>query len=69
MCGNAKANALLINPEELKVLNKLEAVVLMIREEPIRSKLIPDYQIDWQINNEEVPLNKRQEVNKKIYEI
>ena len=68
MCGNAKANALLINPEELKVLNKLETVVLMLREEPIRSKLIPDYQIDWQVNPEEIPLNKRQEVIKKIYE-
>lgn len=50
MCGNQKVNDKfepLITPEELKLLDQFEAIILMPRINPIRAKLIPDYKIDW----------------------
>lgn len=46
MCGNIGNNPL-ITPEELKLLNKFEAIILVPRVLPIKTKLIPDFQIEW----------------------
>lgn len=46
MCGKNN-NVLLITPEELKQLEVFEAVVLMPRVLPIRTKLVPDYTVEW----------------------
>lgn len=46
MCGNIGNNPL-ITPEELKLLNYFEAIILIPRVLPIKTKLIPDYQIEW----------------------
>ena len=50
LCGNKKENDKfipLISPEELKLLDPFEAVILIPRLNPIRTKLVPYYKIDW----------------------
>jgi type IV secretion system protein VirD4 len=50
MCGNKKEKdniVPLVTPEELKLLDKFEAIILMPRINPIRTKLVPDYEINW----------------------
>lgn len=57
MCGNTltEENKVLplITVEELKTLKKFEAVVLIPRMMPFKTKLIPDYQIDWEFVEKE----------------
>ena len=50
LCGKTKVNDKvepLVSIEELKLLNNFEAIILMPRMNPIKTKLIPDYQIKW----------------------
>lgn len=51
MCGRTQLKdgkvAPLITVEELKVMNFFEAVVLIPRMMPFRTKLLPNYKIDW----------------------
>lgn len=47
LCGNKSVGTPLITPEELKLLPMFEAVVLMPRILPIKTKLLPDYTIPW----------------------
>ncbi len=59
LCGNqASEHGLepLISVEELKLLHHFEAIVLIPRIYPIRTKLLPDYQIDWKFSEEKVPM-------------
>ena len=59
MCGKKSNNEPLINVEELKTLKFFEAIILMIRMQPLRTKLIPDYKLNLLDQKEEVPLAKR----------
>ena len=69
ICGNTLADKKiqpLITVEELKVLNHFEAIILMPREYPIRTKLYPDYKYNWgEYNKVDLPLRKTHET--KIY--
>ncbi len=69
ICGNTLADKKiqpLITVEELKVLNHFEALILMPREYPIRTKLYPDYKYNWgEYNKVNLPLRKTHET--KIY--
>ena len=50
MCGKQKVDGEfipLISAEELKLLEPFEAVILIPRLNPYKTKLIPDYKIDW----------------------
>lgn len=50
LCGNVKTpndSYPLITKEELKLLNPFEAVVLIPRMYPIRTKFLPDYKYPW----------------------
>lgn len=50
MCGNRIFNGKvepLVTVEELKILNYFEAIVILPRLMPIKTKLVPDYQIDY----------------------
>ena len=47
MCGYEKTGNRLITPEELKLLDKFEAIILVPRLLPIKTKLIADYLIEW----------------------
>ncbi len=61
LCGNQKSEygiEPLISVEELKLLNTFEAIVLIPRINPIRTKLLPDYKIDWKFSEEKVPMQE-----------
>ncbi len=62
LCGNKSQGVPLITPEELKLLQIFEAIVIMPRIHPIKTKLIPDYRIPWKLEEitKELP---RREVN------
>ena len=45
-CGRVDENNPLINIEELKVLDRFEAIILTSRMYPIRTKLLPYYQFN-----------------------
>ena len=51
LCGNKAPGVPLITPEEIKLLNVFEAIVLMPRILPIKTKLLPDYQIPWELKD------------------
>lgn len=67
LCGNQQTDKgiePLITIEDLKLLNSFEAVILIPRIYPIKTKLLPDYQIDWKFSDEKVALKEIE--NKKI---
>ena len=71
-CGNTLVGSTvvpLITVEELKTLNPFEAIVLKTRMMPIRTKLLPDYQIDWGYKSvsKEMPLREKNNVS--IFEL
>ena len=45
-CGRSDENSSLITVEELKVLDTFEAIILTSRMYPIKTKLLPYYQMD-----------------------
>lgn len=66
LCGNHHDNTPLITVEELKILRIFEAIVLMPRNYPIRTKLTPDYQIAWPFEIIEQDMLNRE---KRIYNV
>ena len=72
MCGNTLNNKEvepLITVEELKTLNYFEAIVLMIRENPIRTKMLPDFKIDWNVKSKGKDLKSRKTNEIKLFNI
>ncbi len=72
LCGNQqseKGMEPLISVEELKLLDKFEAIILVPRINPIRTKLLPDYKIDWQFSNEKVPMPEIEHSDVKTFSI
>ncbi len=68
LCGNQLVDSKivpLITIEELKMMKTFEAVVLIPRTMPIKTKMLPDYQIKWDFNTEpkEIPLMKDQNIS------
>lgn len=59
----------LISVEDLKLLNNGEAVILFPRIYPIKTKLLPDYQIDWKFSNEKVALKEVENKEIKIFNL
>ena len=59
----------LIAVEDLKLLNNFETVILISRTDPIKSKLLPDYQIDWKFSDEKVDLKELENKEIKIFNI
>ena len=58
-----------ITPEEIKLLNIFEAIVLIPRNHPIKTKLIPDYQIPWDLNDTKKEQPKRVNKEYKLFDI
>ena len=58
-CGQNK-NKPLISVPELKTIETFEAIILMSRSMPFKTKLLPDYKITWNIDfkNSRIPLRK-----------
>lgn len=61
-CGEVSNNIPLITVEELKTMKHFEAIVLMTRMYPYRTKLTPNYKLDWGYETEEIEIPKRNTV-------
>lgn len=69
LCGNKSPGVPLITPEEIKLLNVFEAIVLMPRILPIKTKLLPDYQISWELTDNIKEQPKRVNKDYKLFDI
>ena len=69
LCGMQSANEPLVTIEDLKRLDYFEAVILIPRMYPIKTKLIPDYKIDWKFSDEKVSLKETTNVEVKSFDI
>ena len=69
LIGEAKENTPLISPIELKTLKMFEAIIIKVRELPIKTKLMPDFKIPWEMSKEEKELPTRKENIIKLYSI
>lgn len=67
LCGKTEENTRLIDVEDLKRLNVFEAIVLVLREMPIKTRLLPDYQIDWGYEKVDKEMPSRQINDFKIF--
>lgn len=70
LCGNQEKDGKvipLITVEELKYLDKFEAIFLIPRVMPFKTKLIPDYQINWPFKEIEAEFKLREENDLDIY--
>jgi len=72
LCGNQqteKGFEPLISIEDLKLLKNFEAVILIPRINPIKTKLLPDYQIEWKFSDEKVVLKEIENKQIKTFSI
>ena len=71
LCGDQNSKSALITKEELKTLKLFEAIILKTRVMPIKTKLKPDYLINWNIDfseNKDYPQTILKEKNVYTYE-
>ena len=54
LCGREDENKDLITIEELKTLKSFEAIIIAPRIYPIRTKLLPDFEIDWEFEKDSI---------------
>ncbi len=66
MCGEVKskekdktASTPLITVSDLQKLKLFEAIIIRLRKNPFRTKLKPDFEMDWGIEREEAPYPER----------
>ena len=69
MCGKKEDGTYLVDSEELKHLDNFEAIILTMRSMPIRTKLLPDYEINYGYEEveKELPIRENKEI--KIFEM
>lgn len=61
MCGNTEVLGKimpLVTVEELKLMKQFEAIVLIPRMLPIKTKLLPNYQMDFDFSKEQIEISK-----------
>ncbi len=59
----------LVSVEDLKLLNTFEAVIIIPRIYPVKTKLLPDFKIDWKFSEEKVALKELENTEFKTFEI
>lgn len=72
MCGDQQtSNGIepLVTTKDLQLLNPFEAIILIPRINPIKSKLLPDFKIDWKFSNEMIPLKKIENKEFKTFDL
>ena len=72
MCGNREIKEKLqplISVEELKVMKPFECIILIPRMMPFKTKLFPDYKIDWNLEKKELDIPKRKITETSIYKL
>ena len=70
-CGNTLIDnkiERLITVEDLKTIKPFEAIVIIPRMMPFKTKLLPDYQIDWGINFFKIDIPRRTQKEIKYFE-
>ena len=71
-CGKVETeNGLkpLITVDELKLLDVFEAIIITNRMYPIKTKFLPDYEINWQFSEEKIPFKEIKKNDIKTYKI
>jgi len=69
LAGMESENQPLISVQELKTFEVFEALILKVREYPIKTKMIADYRLPWNMSEEERELPTRKNTELKIYQI
>lgn len=72
MCGNQEVGGKvkpLITIEELKVMKVFEAIVLIPRMMPYKTKLLPDYKMDWNLEEKELSLPQNELKDIKVFKL
>ena len=54
LCGRIDENTSLNTEEELKTMDYFEAIIITPRMYPIKTKLLPDFNIDWKFEEKPV---------------
>lgn len=68
LCGNTSQGPL-VSVEELKVIDMFEEIILVKRQYPIRTKVLPDYKIDWKYDESEVKFDDLTMNNINLFDI
>ena len=69
LAGLESENNPLISVQALKTFKMFDALILKVREYPIMTKLIPDFQLPWNMSESEIDFPTRKSNELKIYEI
>jgi len=69
LAGMESENNPLVSVQELKTFKIFEALILKMREYPIKTKMIPDYQLPWNMSKKEIEFPKRNEKTLKIFKL
>lgn len=69
LCGRKDENTPLITVEELKRFDYFEAIIISPRIYPIRTKLLPDYKIEWKFVEDKVPITELEYTESHIFNI
>lgn len=68
-CGKVNDVEPLISVDELKLLDNFETIILIPRLHPIRTKLLPDYKINWNFSDEKVDIKELKNKELEVYQI
>ena len=68
LCGDTEKGPL-ISIQELKTLDNFEEVILMTRMYPVRTKVLPDYKINWNFDNSELGFNNLEKNQINLFDI
>ena len=68
LCGDTEKGPL-ISIQELKTLDNFEEVILMTRMYPVRTKVLPDYKINWNFDNSELGFNNLEKKQINLFDI
>ncbi len=72
MCGDQQTpNGIepLVTTKDLQLLSPFEAIILIPRINPIKTKLLPDYKIDWKFSSEMIPLKEIEKKEFKTFDL
>ena len=68
LCGNSN-NGPLISNMELKTINFFNEIILLPRMMPIKTKVLPDYEIDWKMEDSKLNIPSLKKIKIELYDI
>ncbi len=69
LAGLESENQPLISAQELKTFKIFDALILKVREYPIKTQMIADYKLPWNMSEEEIDFPTRKNTELKTYKI